>query len=182
MIRLLDVLFSSVGLVVTSPLLLIVYVLGLLDTGAPMFWQERVGRYKKPFILLKFRTMDKSTASVATHLASPASVTRIGKFLRRTKLDELPQLWNVLKGDMSLVGPRPNLFSQEELIQERSALGVYDVRPGITGLAQIKHIDMSKPQLLAATDAEMNQHLSLYSYFRYIFLTLSGQGAGDRIV
>lgn len=182
MIRILDVVFSSVGLVLTSPLLLIVYLFGLFDTGAPMFWQERVGRNKKPFILVKFRTMDKSTASVATHLASPASVTRIGKFLRRTKLDELPQLWNVLKGDMSLVGPRPNLFSQEELIQDRTALGVYDVRPGITGLAQIKHIDMSKPQLLAATDAEMIQYLSLYSYFRYIFLTLSGQGAGDRIV
>jgi O-antigen biosynthesis protein WbqP len=181
MIRILDVLFASVGLVLTSPLLTAVYILGLFDTGSPLFRQERVGRYKKPFILLKFRTMDKSTASVATHLASPASVTPIGKFLRRTKLDELPQLWNVLKGEMSLVGPRPNLLSQDELIEERSALGVYDVRPGITGLSQIQKIDMSTPSLLAETDARMIENLSLRLYFKYIFLTISGKGAGDRI-
>lgn len=180
-IRLLDVMFSSVGLLVTSPLLLLVYVLGLFDTGSPLFWQERVGRHKKPFILLKFRTMYTSTASVATHLANQSSVTRFGSFLRKSKLDELPQLWNVLKGEMSLVGPRPNLFSQDELIQERSALGVYDVRPGITGLSQIEQIDMSTPKLLAETDAKMIENLSLRLYFTYILLTISGKGAGDRI-
>ena len=132
MIRLLDIIFSFLGLVVVSPVFLIVYVLGLFDTGSPLFWQERVGKHMKPFVLLKFRTMHTSTASVATHLASQSSVTRFGSFLRKSKVDELPQLWNVLKGEMSLVGPRPNLFSQEELIAERSALKVYDVRPVIT--------------------------------------------------
>ncbi len=181
MIRLLDVLFSSVGLILTSPALLIVYLSGLFDTGSPLFWQERVGRNKKPFILVKFRTMHKSTASVATHLASQSSVTRLGGFLRRTKLDELPQLWNVLKGEMSLVGPRPNLYSQVELIQEREARGVYNVRPGITGLAQIKEIDMSTPKLLAEKDAEMIRTFGIGLYFKYILFTISGKGSGDRL-
>ncbi|GAL08831.1 UDP-N-acetylgalactosaminyltransferase [Photobacterium aphoticum] len=114
--------------------------------------QERVGRHKKPFKLIKFRTMSVETKSVASHLASSASITKLGAFLRKTKIDELPQLINVLKGEMSLVGPRPNLFNQEELITERDALGVYDVLPGITGLAQINTIDMSTPKLLAETD------------------------------
>src|SRR5690606_11605660 len=95
------------------------------------------------------------TASVATHLADATAVTPLGQLLRRTKLDELPQLWNVLKGDMSLVGYRPCLFSQEELIAERATRGIFDARPGITGLAQINGIDMSTPRLLAETDAEM---------------------------
>lgn len=93
--------------------------------------------------------MRPDTASVATHLADASAITPLGKFLRRTKLDELPQLWNVLKGEMSLVGPRPCLFNQEELIQERAARKVFDVRPGITGLAQIQDIDMSTPKLQA---------------------------------
>ena len=125
--------------------------------------------------------MSKDTASVASHLASSTSITRLGGFLRRTKLDELPQLWNVLMGDMSLVGPRPNLFNQEELINARNVLGVYDVRPGITGLAQIKDIDMSTPELLAKTDAEMIATMSIANYIKYIFLTVVGKGRGDRV-
>lgn len=103
-------------------------------------------------------------------------------FLRRTKLDELPQVWNVLMGEMSLVGPRPNLFNQTELIKERSEKGVYDVRPGITGLAQVNEIDMSTPKLLAETDAEMIKTLTIKDYFKYIFVTVTGKGQGDRIV
>jgi len=125
--------------------------------------------------------MRRDTASVATHLASRSSITRFGHFLRRTKLDELPQLWNVLKGEMSLVGPRPGLFNQEELTRERALREIFKVRPGITGLAQISEIDMSTPELLAETDQRMLQHLTLRAYFKYILLTISGKGAGDRI-
>jgi lipopolysaccharide/colanic/teichoic acid biosynthesis glycosyltransferase len=121
------------------------------------------------------------TLSVATHLADKDSITKFGKFLRKSKLDELPQLWNVLIGDMSLVGPRPNLYNQVDLIYEREKLGVYNVRPGITGLAQINKIDMSTPQLLAETDQEMISQLSIFTYFKYILLTIIGNGMGDRI-
>ncbi|MER2493220.1 sugar transferase [Catenovulum sediminis] len=181
MIRLLDFLFALLGLVAGFPFLVILFVIGLFDTGSPIFRQERVGRNKKPFILVKFRTMSKDTASVASHLASSASITKFGHFLRKTKLDELPQLWNVLKGEMSLVGPRPGLFNQEELTQAREAEGVYFVRPGITGLAQVNEIDMSTPELLAKTDKQMIDTLNLSNYFKYIFMTVSGKGSGDRV-
>lgn len=181
MIRVLDLVFSLLGLIIGFPVLFALYVVGLLDTGSPIFRQERVGRNKKPFVLIKFRTMRKDTASVASHLASASAITKFGHFLRRTKLDELPQLWNVFKGEMSLVGPRPGLFNQEELTQEREKNGVYEVRPGITGLAQLNDIDMSTPEKLAQVDAEMIKTLSLTNYFKYIFRTVSGGGSGDRI-
>jgi lipopolysaccharide/colanic/teichoic acid biosynthesis glycosyltransferase len=180
-LRFFDSLFALFGLVVGSPVLLLLVVIGVFDTGSPVFRQERVGRNKKPFTLVKFRTMKKDTASVASHLASTASITPFGRFLRRTKLDELPQLWNVLKGEMSLVGPRPCLFNQEDLIAERESRGVLKARPGITGLAQINNIDMSTPRLLAETDAKMLESLNLKSYFRYIVHTVLGKGAGDRV-
>lgn len=182
MLRIFDIVFSFFGLVFGFPVLLIIYLIGLFDTGSPLFLQERVGRNQKPFTLVKFRTMKVDTASVASHLASSASITKLGGFLRKTKLDELPQLWNVLKGDMSLVGPRPNLYNQEELIAARDALGVYKVRPGITGLAQINEIDMSTPELLAKTDADMIRTLTTGDYFKYIFQTVAGKGSGDRVV
>ncbi|MDV3503115.1 sugar transferase [Marinobacter sp. M-5] len=181
MIRACDVLLSLIGLILTTPVLVVIYGIAFLDTGSPIFRQERVGRWKKPFTLIKFRTMAVDTASVASHLASSASVTRFGRFLRRTKLDELPQLWNVFKGEMSLVGPRPCLFSQHELIAERDSRGVLDARPGITGLAQINDIDMSTPRLLAETDKAMLVKLNILQYFRYIALTVLGKGAGDRL-
>ena len=182
MIRIFDFIFSLLGLVFGLPVLLVLMVIGLFDTGSPIFRQVRVGRHQKPFTLVKFRTMKVDTASVATHLASSASITRFGHFLRKTKLDELPQLWNVLKGEMSLVGPRPGLFNQEELTAERARRGVYAVRPGITGLAQVTEIDMSTPALLAETDQKMIQSLTVADYFKYIFMTVAGKGAGDRIV
>jgi len=180
-IRCFDFIFSLLGLVCGFPVLLVIYLVGLADTGSPLFRQERVGRHQKPFTLVKFRTMKVDTASVATHLASRASITRFGHFLRKTKLDELPQLWNVLKGEMSLVGPRPGLFNQEELTEQRAKRGVFDVRPGITGLAQVNEIDMSTPALLAETDQKMIQSLTVGDYFKYIFMTVAGKGAGDRV-
>lgn len=181
MIRTLDFLFSLLGLVFGFPVLLALCVIGLFDTGSPVFRQERVGRHKKPFTLVKFRTMSVNTASVTSHLASSSSITKFGYFLRRTKLDELPQLWNVLKGEMSLVGPRPCLFNQKELIQEREQRGVLAARPGVTGLAQVNDIDMSTPKLLAETDAKMLTNLTVPAYFKYIFMTVSGKGSGDRV-
>ncbi|MBY7971820.1 sugar transferase [Vibrio fluvialis] len=181
MIRLLDFLAAFLGLLLLWPVLLVVTIIGLFDTGSPIFVQERVGRNKKPFKLIKFRTMSVDTQSVASHLASGSSITKLGAFWRKTKLDELPQLINVLKGEMSLVGPRPNLFNQQELIAERDALGVYDVLPGITGLAQIQNIDMSTPRLLAQTDRKMIDTLTLKNYFHYILKTVTGSGAGDAV-
>lgn len=181
MIRVLDFLAAFFGLLFLWPILLIVTIIGLFDTGSPIFIQERVGRNKKPFKLIKFRTMSVETKSVASHLASNASITKLGNFLRRTKIDELPQLINVLKGEMSLVGPRPNLFNQEELIKERDALGVYDVSPGITGLAQVQNIDMSTPALLAKTDKDMIDNMTVKAYFKYILMTVTGSGAGDAV-
>lgn len=181
MIRLLDILFSLIGLTLGFPLLIILVIVGFFESGSPVFFQKRVGQFKKEFTLIKFRTMKVGTASVASHLSDGSSITRLGRFLRKTKLDELPQLWNVLVGDMSLVGPRPCLFNQKELIAERDRLGVFDVKPGITGLAQTKGVDMSTPQLLSETDREMIESFSLSNYFYYIFITVKGNGAGDSI-
>lgn len=181
MFRLLDLVFAMTGLILGAPVLIVTYVVALFDTGSPIFLQERVGRHQRPFTLLKFRTMRLDTASVASHLVDGSSITPLGAFLRRTKLDELPQLWNVLKGDMSLVGPRPCLFNQTELIAERLCRSVFDARPGITGLGQVNNIDMSTPKLLAEIDARMIKEMTVSGYFKYIFLTLSGKGSGDAI-
>lgn len=181
LLRFFDLLFSSVSLIVGLPLFLILLVACYFDTGSPLFFQVRVGRNQKPFTLVKFRTMRPGTASVATHLADATVVTSLGRFLRKSKLDELPQLWNVLKGDMSLVGPRPGLFNQAELLRARAAEGVFAVRPGITGLAQINGVDMSEPARLAQIDSEMIRGLTLKTYFGYVLLTIVGRGNGDRI-
>jgi O-antigen biosynthesis protein WbqP len=181
MLRCFDLFFSFLGLLLLSPVIVVLICIGFLDTGSPIFRQKRVGLNKKPFRLMKFRSMHINAPSVPTHLASISSITPFGSFLRKSKLDELPQLWNVFVGDMSLVGPRPNLFNQEELIKERDLHGVYSVRPGITGLAQINKIDMSTPEFLAETDARMISQLNIYFYFKYIFLTVFGRGFGDRV-
>lgn len=181
MIRFFDFTIALLGLVCSAPILFALTFIGFFDTGSPIFRQERVGRDKKPFTLIKFRTMKVGTASVASHLASASSITLFGHFLRRTKLDELPQLWNVLKGEMSLVGPRPGLFIQEELTESRERLGVFSVRPGITGRSQVNKIDMSKPLLLAESDAKMIAEMSVSNYFKYIFQTLAGKGSGDSV-
>lgn len=181
MLRVLDWVFALTGLLVGVPFLFVIYVVAIFDTGSPIFTQVRLGRNQKPFVLFKFRTMRPDTLDMPTHLASASSVTRLGKFLRRTKLDELPQLWNVLRGDMSLVGPRPGLPGHLELTDARARMGVFDARPGITGLAQLQGIDMSDPMLLATTDAKMLKDLGVVAYFRYVILTVLGGGAGDRV-
>ena len=180
--RVFDIAFSLIGLILISPLLLIIYIVIFFDGGAPLFFQERVGRDKRPFTLVKFRTMRLGTPSVASHLVSHNTVTKTGAFLRKKKLDELPQLWNVFIGDMSLVGPRPGLFNQTKLLKYREANGVFDISPGITGLAQVNNIDMSRPRHLADIDKEMIDSMSVRRYFKYIFQTLKGRGQGDRVV
>ncbi len=181
MIRLFDITLSLAALILLSPLLLVIYVFILVETESPVYFQERVGYQKNPFILFKFRTMKAGTPSLATHLVGESALTITGKVLRKTKFDELPQLVNVLRGEMSLVGPRPCLFNQSELILARDRLGVFNVLPGITGLSQLRKIDMSTPELLARTDAEMIRSFSLVKYFQYLIFTACGMGAGDRI-
>lgn len=180
--RIFDLFFSIIGIVITLPIIIILTIIGFFDTGSPFFKQIRVGKEKSEFSLIKFRTMKKNTPSVASHLASVNSITKFGAFLRKTKLDELPQLINVLKGDMSIVGPRPCLFDQDLLIAERDKRGVFKVKPGITGLAQISGIDMSDPKRLAEVDLVMLSNISIQKYLKYILLTILGKGQGDRVV
>jgi O-antigen biosynthesis protein WbqP len=182
MTRIFDIVFSVIGLIFLSPLIFFIFLICYLDTGSSLFRQKRMGINQKPFELIKFRSMVISTHSVATHLINSSSITPWGSFLRKTKLDEIPQLYNVLMGHMSLVGPRPNLYNQDKLIEERKSRGVYNVRPGITGLAQISKIDMSTPEYLAEIDAKMISRLNIFNYFKYIFLTLFGKGFGDRVI
>jgi lipopolysaccharide/colanic/teichoic acid biosynthesis glycosyltransferase len=125
--------------------------------------------------------MSPGTQSVGTHLVDSTSITKLGHFLRKTKLDELPQLFNVIRGDMSLVGPRPCLLNQLELIEERDKRGVYTVRPGITGLAQVNHVDMSTPRKLAIYDGLMIRNFTLCNYLYLILATSIGRGKGDRV-
>jgi O-antigen biosynthesis protein WbqP len=172
LIRALDIAISLFGLIIFSPLLGLILLVLYFSQGSAIFTQERLGLNGKSFVIIKFRTMAEGTISIATHLSNHSDVTPIGHILRRLKFDELPQLLNVLIGDMSLVGPRPGLASQRDLTIERSKLGVYSVKPGITGLAQVSGIDMSTPNLLAKTDARMIKEMSVVGYFKYIFVTV----------
>lgn len=172
MIRLLDFSISIFGLIFLSPILMIIYLLGFFDSSSPLFKQERVGLNQKIFLLIKFRTMPINTRSSGTHLVKNIKLTLFGYFLRKSKLDELPQLINVLIGNMSLVGPRPCLLNQKKLISERKKRAVFTVKPGITGLGQIKGITMKTPTLLAKIDSQMIKQMNLYYYFYYILITL----------
>jgi O-antigen biosynthesis protein WbqP len=172
MIRIFDIFISLIGLILLSPFLILIYFIGLLDNGSPLFTQKRVGINLQSFILIKFRTMPQKTRSVGTHLLKDLKLTSYGYFLRKTKVDEIPQLLNVFFGDMSLVGPRPCLFNQRKLINERKKRGVFKVRPGITGLAQISNVNMKTPTLLAKTDLRMIKNMNLFYYFYYIFRTI----------
>jgi lipopolysaccharide/colanic/teichoic acid biosynthesis glycosyltransferase len=167
----LDTIFSLFSLILFFPLLILIYFVLLLDIGNPLFIQKRVGLNLKNFSLIKFRTMKIGTLSAGTHLIDSSNITRFGYVLRKFKLDELPQLLNVFMGHMSLVGPRPCLPNQKRLIIERKKRGIYKVKPGITGLAQVSGINMSRPVLLAKTDLKMIKQMNLFYYFYYIFKT-----------
>jgi O-antigen biosynthesis protein WbqP len=172
MIRILDFIFSLISLIIILPLLFFLFIILWFDTGSPLFSQKRVGIHLKIFKLLKFRTMKIGTLSAGTHLINPSNITYLGHFFRKFKIDELPQLWNVLIGDMSFVGPRPCLPNQRRLINERKKRRIFKVRPGITGLAQINNITMATPKLLATTDLRMIKKMNLFFYFYYILITI----------
>jgi O-antigen biosynthesis protein WbqP len=182
--RAFDVLACGAFLLVFWPMLLIIIAaIRLQSPGAAIFAQVRVGKDGRPFTCYKLRTMYTGTANVPTHQVEASSVTPLGEYLRRFKIDEIPQLCNVLTGEMSLVGPRPCLPSQTELVEARRKLGVFAVRPGITGLAQVRGIDMSDADRLAEVDAQYVRSRSLLGDFRLIWATLRGHGVGvDQVV
>ncbi len=167
-----------------APVALLVVVIAAiaiaLETpGAPLFAQRRVGRAERPFTCYKLRTMRPDTPDLPSHEVGGAAITRVGALLRWLKIDELPQLVNVLTGDMSLVGPRPCLPSQHGLIDARRRRGVFAVRPGITGLAQVLGVDMSDPERLAALDETYVQTHNLLGDLKLIARTVIGAGQGD---
>lgn len=181
--RLLDLGFALGVLVAAGWLMLLLAVAIRVDSKGPAFFRQvRVGQQQREFTLWKFRTMAVGTTQAGTHEVATSAVTGIGAFLRRTKLDELPQVINILRGELSLVGPRPCLPVQRELVEARARRGVYEVRPGITGLAQIFEVDMSEPQRLARWD---QRYVALRSFtydLRLFVMTLLGRGQGDRMV
>lgn len=178
--RLLDVLVAGALAVPAAAVILVVLPFVWLETRAtPLFRQVRVGRDGRPFTILKLRTMRADTPHRASHEVGASTITRTGGFLRRTKVDELPQLWNVLAGDMSLVGPRPCLPSQTELIEERARRGVLALRPGITGVGQVAGLDMSRPAALAEADAAYIGPWSLRRDLLLLVRTATGGGQGD---
>lgn len=172
MFRALDFFLSFIFFVILFPIIIISLILSWFDTGSPLFLQIRLGKNCSRFLIVKFRTMRLNTASSETHLINRNSITFFGFFLRKYKLDELPQLWNVFVGDMSIVGPRPCLPSSKKLIRERKKRNVFKVRPGITGLAQILGVNMKTPILLAKTDLKMIKKLNIVYYFYYILATI----------
>ena len=178
--RLLDLALALLLLPFAVVILALAAIAVRLDSPGPAFFrQQRVGRDRRPFTLLKLRTMRAGTRDAASHEVGAAQVTRIGGFLRRSKIDELPQIFSVLRGDMSFVGPRPCLPVQEELVAERDRRGVYAVRPGITGPAQLAGVDMSTPVKLAEIDAGYVAERSLTGDIGLILKTAIGGGSGD---
>lgn len=147
--------------------------------GSPLFFQSRLGREKRPFKMWKLRSMHQGTAQRGSHEVGTQQITKVGRVIRRTKIDELPQLVNVLRGEMSFVGPRPALASQTDVTDARDARGVHAAKPGITGLSQIRGIDMSRPEQLAACDAEYLANQSFLGDLQIILRTATGSGQGD---
>lgn len=180
--RVLDLTLAAIALPIAAPVILAcVLAIRTTSSGPGIFRQTRVGQSEAPFTCYKLRTMHSDTRDLPSHESSVSSVTPIGRWLRRLKLDELPQLWNVLRGDMSFVGPRPCLPSQDELISARRSRGLYAIRPGITGVSQIAGVDMSDPEKLATLDATYLDEMSLATDLRLIMATVFGAGQGDRV-
>jgi O-antigen biosynthesis protein WbqP len=178
--RAFDLTLAFFGMPALLVFLPVIAILISADSPGPvLFKQQRVGLGQRQFMLYKFRTMKSGTGDLPSHVAGEQNITAVGKWLRRTKLDELPQLINVLKGEMSFVGPRPCLPTQTELVQARAALGVFKVRPGITGAAQIEGLDMSNPAKLAQKDAQYCMNVSLLLDLWIVWATATGRGAGD---
>ncbi len=181
--RLTDVGIATVVIVLLWwALLLIWLIVKVTSPGPGVFAQQRVGQSGRPFTCYKFRTMKIGTPQAGTHEVSASTVTGFGRFLRKTKLDELPQAWNLLLNEVSLVGPRPCLPVQAELVERRRRAGVLSIKPGITGLAQIENIDMSDPARLVKWDARYLALRSLLLDLKIILRTATGGGQGDRIV
>ena len=181
--RTFDLLSAVIGIAVCAvPLLFLIVWIRRGSPGPAIFAQTRVGRNEQPFVCYKLRTMFSDTGDHPSHEVGASKVTPAGAILRRTKLDELPQFINVIKGELSLVGPRPCLPSQTELIEARRREGVFVCRPGITGLAQIRGIDMSVPETLAAVDKEYLQTRTFLGDLRILIATVTGAGRGvDRV-
>ena len=155
------------------PILLVAVMVRLTSLGSALYWSDRIGRYNKIFKMPKFRSMRVDTPAVATHLLdNPAQfLTPIGSFLRKSSLDELPQLWSILKGDMSFVGPRPALFNQHDLIELRTEYGVHQLTPGLTGWAQINGRDELQIVEKVKLDTEYLHNKSLALDIKIILLT-----------
>lgn len=172
--RLFDFLLAlCAALVLAAPVLLVAFAVSLTSPGPALYWSDRVGRNNRIFKMPKFRTMRVGTPAVATHLlANPkAHLTPIGSFLRKSSLDELPQLWSILVGDMSFVGPRPALFNQQDLIELRTQKGVHTLVPGLTGWAQVNGRDELPIPQKVALDAEYLQRRGLVLDMRILWLT-----------
>ena len=173
--RVFDLLLAlTAAMVLAVPVLLVAMAVRLTSAGPALYWSDRVGRHNKIFKMPKFRSMRVGTPAVATHLlADPkAHLTPIGSFLRKSSLDELPQLWSILVGDMSFVGPRPALFNQHDLIELRTQRGVHELVPGLTGWAQINGRDELPIPDKVKLDAEYLQRQSLGFDIRILWLTL----------
>jgi O-antigen biosynthesis protein WbqP len=172
--RLIDILLSGAALIVLAiPIVLVALAVKLTSRGPMLYWSERIGRDNRSFRMPKFRSMRVDTPVVATHLLdSPERwLTPIGSFLRRSSLDELPQLWSIFVGDMSIVGPRPALFNQHDLIELRTQRGVHKLRPGLTGWAQVNGRDEIPIPEKVAYDAWYLEHQSLALDLRIMWRT-----------
>lgn len=172
--RLFDVLLAvCASACLMLPILLVAALVRITSPGPALYWSDRVGKFNRIFRMPKFRSMRIGTPAVATHLLeNPESyLTPVGSFLRKSSLDELPQLWSILRGDMSFVGPRPALFNQHDLVAQRTAAGVHTLVPGLTGWAQVNGRDELPIPDKVALDAQYLRRQSLWFDIRIIFLT-----------